>query len=126
MNKITEVTRRGILENINKYLNADGYEIYPVKKISGRDIYGYKLITDNIALARETSAVKKKFDSAYISAQVDLMYEKVDTYPHDSIGKAKELIESCCKQILKECNFDFDGYKTEASWGKMYEVYQRI
>lgn len=34
---------REFLEAINKLLKNDGYEIYPVEKISNRDVYGWKI-----------------------------------------------------------------------------------
>ncbi|MDR2351086.1 MAG: abortive infection family protein [Endomicrobium sp.] len=31
------------------------------------------------------------------------MLEAIEKHPSDAIGKAKEVIESCCKTILSEC-----------------------
>lgn len=44
--------------------------------------------------------LKEKFSSEYLSAQIDLMLAMQSTNPTDAIGKAKELVESCCKTIL--------------------------
>lgn len=44
-----------------------------------------------------------------MNSQIDLMVEMVDRNPTEAIGKAKELIESCCKEIcnnLGETNCD--------------------
>lgn len=46
--------------------------------------------------------LKVKFSSEYISQQIDLMVSMQKTNPTEAIGKAKELIESCCKTILDE------------------------
>lgn len=48
-----------------------------------------------------TEDLKKKFDSDYTSDQINLMVKIKDENPTEAIGKAKELIESCCKTILE-------------------------
>lgn len=47
------------------------------------------------------------FNTKYIEQQVKQMYESIDGNPTDAIGKAKELLESCAKTILKECEVDY-------------------
>lgn len=44
--------------------------------------------------------LKRKFSSEYISKQIEAMKAAQATNPTDAIGKAKELVESCCKTIL--------------------------
>ena len=58
----------------------------------------------------EAVKLKEVFNSDYISTQIDLMVKMQDKNPTDAIGKAKELIESCCKTILEkeECITDKD------------------
>ena len=43
-----------------------------------------------------------KFSSEYMTQQINLMVSMQKTNPTEAIGKAKELIESCCKTILDE------------------------
>ena len=43
-----------------------------------------------------------KFSSEYMTQQIKLMVSMQKTNPTEAIGKAKELIESCCKTILDE------------------------
>lgn len=50
------------------------------------------------------NALKEKFSSEYISAQIDIMMKVQVENPTEAIGKAKELIESCCKTILEDSN----------------------
>lgn len=45
-------------------------------------------------------AVEESFSSEYMSQQIKLMLENQDKYPAEAIGKAKELVESCCRTIL--------------------------
>ena len=46
--------------------------------------------------------IKEKFSSEYISSQIDLMVKMQSENPTEAIGKAKELIESCCRTILEQ------------------------
>ncbi len=56
------------------------------------------------AISMTAENIKSKFSSEYLSQQIDLMVGMQTTNPTDAIGKAKELIESCCKTILDEMN----------------------
>lgn len=49
-----------------------------------------------------TQSVKEAFSSDYIEKQTALMIENQSTNPTETIGKAKELIESCCETILEK------------------------
>lgn len=55
--------------------------------------------------------LKSEFSSEYISAQIDLMLKVKDENPTEAIGKAKELIESCCKTILGK-----EGIEVDRKW----------
>lgn len=46
--------------------------------------------------------LKKQFSSEYMATQIDSLMKMRETNPTDAIGRAKELVESCCKTILKE------------------------
>lgn len=58
-----------------------------------------------------TVKLKEVFNSDYISSQIDLMVKMQDENPTEAIGKAKELIESCCKTILEK-----EGHIIEKDW----------
>lgn len=64
----------------------------------------------NIAtpLAPNAVELQEKFSSEYLSKQIDLMLKMQVENPTDAIGKAKELIESCCKTILDNKNVSWD------------------
>ena len=69
---------------------------------------GYKLI-DGKMMAVQTQInvflvqpIKKAFSSEYISEQMRIMLDSQKENPTESIGKSKELIESCCKTILED------------------------
>ena len=46
--------------------------------------------------------IKENFDSEYVTQSIELMLELQSSNPTEAIGKAKELIETCCKTILDE------------------------
>lgn len=56
--------------------------------------------------------LKEQFSSEYMTAQINSLMELRTTNPTDAIGKAKELVESCCRTILKET-----GVEVPSSWG---------
>lgn len=72
-------------------------------------------------LERETGAnvleevskenLTKRFSNAYISQELEQMLKLQHDNPTDAIGKAKELVESCCKTILLD-----NGIAIEAKW----------
>lgn len=77
-----------------------------------------KIIADRIRnvvtpLSQNGEDLKEKFSSDYLSRQIDSMFELQSTNPTDAIGKAKELIESCCKTILDE---------QQIAWDKNWDV----
>jgi len=59
-----------------------------------------KNVTSPVIVSGEL--LKEKFSSEYISAQIDIMIKMQTDNPTEAIGKAKELIESCCRTILEE------------------------
>lgn len=98
-----------LFDEINKLLLQDGYIIYPSSQISGRDVYSWKKIAigEKIVI-RQMDNIKFAFDTDYVDMQINLMYDSIDKSPNSAIGKAKELIETCCKTILDEQNIEHD------------------
>lgn len=72
---------------------------------------------DDVSVVVQSTAedLKRKFSSEYLSQQIDLMVSMQTNNPTEAIGKAKELIESCCKTILDELGI---------SWRKKDDVPQ--
>lgn len=72
--------------------------------IKCKDIINREL-SNSSNLMSEAEVLKIKFSSEYINSQIDLMLEKMDRNPTEAIGKSKELLESCCKEICNNfCN----------------------
>lgn len=51
----------------------------------------------------------KYFDDEYISEEIDSMQESIEKSPNDAIDKAKNLVESCFKFILNECDISYSN-----------------
>ena len=58
-------------------------------------------INSNQFSAFAAKSVEEAFSSEYINKQMSIMLENQSTNPTEAIGKAKELIESCCETILE-------------------------
>lgn len=92
----------------------DYYEIQPdyINEINGIDSKGtlYKKCKDILdrlpkeseILVEHAEELKVRFSSDYLSAEIDLMYKMQKENPTEAIGKAKELIESCCETIPEQ------------------------
>lgn len=92
-----------ILERANELLFPDGYCLCQNGSISGRATYGWKCINfGERIISGQIKDIREAFNSEYVDTQVSLMYELIETAPHSAIGKAKELLEICCKTILDE------------------------
>lgn len=103
-----ESTAKEYLSKINHLLKFDGYVLLPTKSISGRAIYGWKEISGDHSLIKNIKNLKENFNSTYIDNQIEIMVNMADEHPNLAIGKAKELIESCAKTILKKEKIEFE------------------
>jgi hypothetical protein len=98
-----------LLEVINGLLKYDGYELYEMRHISGRAVYGWRDISNkNVVIDTQTESISAKINSEYISKQIEVMNSTIESKPDDAIGKAKELLESCCKTILLDMGVEPD------------------
>ncbi|MCI2168325.1 MAG: abortive infection family protein [Prevotella sp.] len=59
-------------------------------------------------LPESTKNLKGIFSSEYLTSEIDLMCKMQKENPTEAIGKAKELIESCCKTILENYGINLD------------------
>lgn len=65
-----------------------------------------RIRNSNITIS--ANILKDQFSSEYITEQINLMVDMQEKNPTEAIGKAKELIESCCKTILDEHKVNWD------------------
>lgn len=59
-------------------------------------------------LAANVKKLQENFSSEYLSKQIEIMLKMQTENPTEAIGKAKELIESCCKTILENNKVQWD------------------
>lgn len=79
----------------------------------------YRKAEPNVEIAK---AVEELFSSEYMSQQIKLMLENQEAYPAEAIGKAKELVESCCRTILKKRNVEIDpDWKFHTLVGRVFD-----
>lgn len=91
-----------LLEEIQKIIRSEGYELYETKRMANKPVFAWREIGSTQTIQIQTDALKQVFTSDYLRTQIDQMQNSVDSNPGDAIGKAKELIESCCKTILED------------------------
>lgn len=96
------------LNSINELLKHDGFRLVTSSFISGRAIYSYEAIENNSVIEKYSDDIKQKFNSDYIDKQIEMMIDNIEKHPNLSIGKAKELLESCAKTILDEMDIMYD------------------
>lgn len=92
-----------LLGVLNELLKADGFELIETKRISGRSVYGWHQLGDWHKVSQvQADELAETFGTDYIRIQIDIMMGQVESAPHIAIGKAKELLETTCKQVLEE------------------------
>ena len=97
---------------ISTLLRQEGYELYESKRLGGKPVIGWRAVgTADSVIETQATALAQVFNSEYIQKQIEQMQNSIDTNPTDAIGKAKELVESCCKTILEK-----SGVTIDSSW----------
>jgi len=97
-------------QSFNEFLRKDGYEITERTRLSGRPVFAAR----NYAPTGKTAlqSIREAFDgtdASYVLQQITRMEAAINTDPDLAIGTAKELIETCCKTILKERGAEVQG-----------------
>ena len=92
----------------NNCLHNDGYQISEKIKISGKPVFIGRFIGTSVSPGiKSAKEVLSGTDAGYVSQQITRMETAVNQDPELAIGTAKELVETCCKSILSECNIEF-------------------
>lgn len=97
-----------LLDIYNKNLVVDGFEIYVSETISSMPIYGIREILSGPDIASKKEEIKVYLNSAYVNAKIKIMTDAIHSDTDLALGTAKELVETCCKSILKEKRFEYD------------------
>lgn len=98
-----------MLANFNDILKPDGYELYENDKISGYSVFWWGQVgVKNEVVENHVKEIESFLSTQYVSEQITIMNEKIETAPHVAIGMAKELIEICCKSIFELRTTEYD------------------
>ena len=98
-----------LLEVLNELLKVDGFELVETRRISGRSVYGWHKLGDWHKVSQvQADELAETFGTDYIRIQIDIMMGQVEAAPHIAIGKAKELLETTCKQVLEERGIQYE------------------
>lgn len=103
---VTETER--LCQLYNQFLQNDGFQLVERTRLSGKPIYIGRFV--GIGLMPGVSAAREVLagtDPGYIAQQITRMEAAVINDPSLAIGTAKELVETCCKTILRERNIEF-------------------
>lgn len=105
---------RALLEYYEKYCMNEFESDSPYYVANLSDTYHKcreyldRVLNISTPLTAGAAALQGKFSSEYLSKQINLMVKMQEENPTEAIGKAKELIESCCKTILDANNVKWD------------------
>lgn len=98
----SEGAEKYYLADILKIIESEGYELFESKRLGNKPVLRWreKGISQEL-LDSQTETLRQAFDSVYLNKQITQMKKAVKDNPSDAIGKAKDLVESCCKTILE-------------------------
>jgi len=89
-----------LLQIYNSHLKHDGFQIVEKTKVSGKPIYGAQNV--GVLGVPNLSAAKQFLDmGSRVAVQITRMETSVYSDPEQAIGTAKELVETCCRTIIK-------------------------
>lgn len=98
-------------DNDDEFFSYKTYSIEYARLYKKCREYMDRVLNISTPLAANAAELQQKFSSDYLAKQIELMLKMQTENPTDAIGKAKELIESCCKTIL-----DNKGVKWDKNW----------
>ena len=97
-----------MFKEVQRIIKSEGYELYEINRLGNKPVFGWRMVGAKMPIQQQTDALKEVFTSEYLNTQIDQMQKSVKSNPGDAIGKAKELIESCCKTILEKSGIEVD------------------
>lgn len=96
-----------IRQTYDAYLINDGFQLVERTRLSGKPVYVGRYVgtsvTPGVSAARETLSGT---DASYVMQQITRMEAAVLQDPNLAIGTAKELVETCCRTILHDCDIE--------------------
>lgn len=97
-----------LVNELNKRLKPDGWELTEAEIISGRPCYAaQRLRSGAVSAVIRARAVADALDADWMRREIQRIEKAVDTDPSLAVGTAKELVETCCKTILNQKKVEF-------------------
>lgn len=92
-----------LVSEFNDQLRREGWHLVEEEKIGGRPRFVAKpaQLTDSRSVSRART-VADALDASWMQKEIERLENAVESDPALAIGTAKELVESCCKSILKK------------------------
>lgn len=97
-----------LVETYNRHLRHDGYELAAVAAISGRPVFAGRSVLTVPASIRDIERAANEVNGEYLTRQITRMEGAIECDPELAIGTAKEVVETCCKTILKGLGVEVD------------------
>lgn len=91
-----------LLEIYNSALSNDGFQLIETTRISGLPVYAARELVVAMPALEAVKSLGQTLTADYLNQQITRMVTAVHTDPELAIGTAKELIETCCKTIMRE------------------------
>lgn len=109
-----------LVELLNTYLSADGWELVARTRISGQPVYAARkrLVGSGFPI-EAAKAVAQSVDADYMTQQITRMEAAVEDDPALAIGTAKEFVETVCKTILTQRGVP---YEEEGKFSKLVRL----
>jgi len=97
-----EVQVAALVDIYNSELANDGFQIAEVTRISGRPIFAGRETVAQFPSLEAAKQLGESLTADHLNQQITRMQTSIHNDPALAIGTAKELIETCCKTILRE------------------------
>lgn len=92
-----------LVSHFNDQLRQAGWEVIEEEFIAGRPRFSYRPLRNQTSRAvMRAKTVADALDAGWMAKEIERLEQAVDRDPALAIGTAKELIESCCKTLLKK------------------------
>lgn len=102
-----------IIDIANEHLRHDGWKLIPERQLAGRSTYSPSRTTEFHSAIKRASTAAEILESSWMQKEIERIQASVDQDPALAIGTAKDLVESCCKAILEDCDTDLKPEKTD-------------
>lgn len=99
-----------LVGDFNEQLRLAGFQLYEVEKIAGRPRYESSQVNEVVPISVDRAKyVADVLDASWMQKEIRRLEESVESDPDLAIGTSKELIESCCKTLLRKMEIEISS-----------------